>query len=558
MLFFDNLGANFGTDPRGVACNGSGSIVYVVDAASDTLFKSINSGVDFVDMISSVGGAVNDVTCSDDGNIVYVLDGALDELYRSDDAGVNFTSLGSPFDNDAFSVACDSSGSIVYVVDRTSDKLYYSTDSGVSFSESLANIGGVPQGVSCTNDGVIVYVSDGQTRDIFKSIDSGATFTNIGTPANTSPISTDCSGDGEIVYCVDNAESSLYQSLTAGTNFSNTGNSFGGGARCVACSNDGEVVYVIDNDSNSLYRSGIPIAGYKPENIEHIETGDLLGAKAVKDIVTGDLLTGEAVNEVVTGDLLTAIPLPAESDFPLNHARIGYDNMLTDTSAVNDPTGALNLLSPATYDRWRPGSNSLVLLTGDAQECNYIGIAAHNLFSDGASLAIRVSNGGASFIYVYQQAPTSDGAIFIRFDTAVYDRVEINITGSTNPEIGVVFMGLELEMMRPIFSGHRPSILSATDKTTPQMSDGGQFLGKQIVRQGYATSADFQHLTDEWYRDKFQPFVEHAKTRPYFWAWNLLESPDDVVYGWTNDNISPSYMGIRNWLEVSFSIEAHA
>lgn len=310
-----------------------------------------------------------------------------------------------------------------------------------------------------------------------------------------------------------------------------------------------------------------------PEDKSGITTGDLIGAEDSESIVTGelldaeygptieagDLLSAESVNDIVTGGILTPNALPETSGFPLNYARIGYDNTLINGSAaaVSDNVGAANMLTPSTYDKWRPTSDGLALLTGNSQLCDYVGIAAHNLGSDGVTLTVKVSNGGG-FTTVYNQPVPDNKALFIRFTAATYDRVELSISGSTNPEIGVVFLGLELEMMRPIFSGHKPSILSATDVVTPQISDGGQFLGKQIVRQGYATSAQFQHLTDEWYRSAFQPFVEHAKTRPYFWAWNLLESPSDIVYGWTNDNIAPSYMGIRNWLEVSFDIEAHA
>ena len=272
------------------------------------------------------------------------------------------------------------------------------------------------------------------------------------------------------------------------------------------------------------------------------------------------LLASEAINEIVTGDLLTANALPATSDFPLNYARIGYDNALINGSAtaISDNAGSANMLTPSTYDKWRPTSDGLATLVGALQQCDYVGIAAHNLGSDGVTLSVEVSNSGAGAVVVYNQLVTNDKSLFIRFAAGNYNQVSISISGSTATEIGVVFLGLELEMMRPIFSGHKPSTLSATDVMTPQVSDGGQFLGKQIVRRGYATSADFQHLTDEWYRSKFQPFVEVAKTRPYFWAWNLLESPNDIVYGWTNENISPAYMGIRNWLEVSFSIEAHA
>ena len=328
-----------------------------------------------------------------------------------------------------------------------------------------------------------------------------------------------------------------------------------------AASNRTEAIPVLTDTAGSFSNDGTT-SGMATDGSNWVKiacTTTPLGPESKIGIETGDLLPPEAKVNIGFAGLITPIPPPPASLFPLNYARIGYDNALINGSAtaISDNVGSANMLTPSTYDKWRPTADGLALLTGVSQPCNYVGIAAHNLGSDGVTLTVNVSNGGASTA-VYSQLVTNNKAIFIRFATATYDRVEISITGSTNPEIGVVFLGLELEMMRPIFSGHRPSVLSATDVMTPQISDGGQFLGKQIVRQGYGTSADFQHLTDEWYRTTFQPFVEHAKTRPYFWAWNLLESPDDVVYGWTNGNISPSYMGIRNWLEVSFEIEAHA
>lgn len=299
----------------------------------------------------------------------------------------------------------------------------------------------------------------------------------------------------------------------------------------------------------------------KPELSEGIETGDLLSPENAIDIETGNLLTSKSKVDIETGGLLTANPLPATSNFPLNYARIGYDSTLVNgsASATSDDLGSSNLLTPSTYDKWRPIDNASATLTGGSQQCNYVGIAAHNLGTLGTNLKVEVADGGSPTT-IYDQLVTSDKAFTIRFTASTYCCVTLTLSGATGPtttEIGVVFLGLELEMMRPIYTGVKPSVLSADDKMTPQMTDGGQFVGKQIVRQGFETSADFQHLTYEWYESEFQPFVEHAKTRPYFWAWNLLEHPNDIIYGWTNQNISPTLMGIRNWLEVSFEIKGH-
>lgn len=332
---------------------------------------------------------------------------------------------------------------------------------------------------------------------------------------------------------------------------------------------DIEVGDLLLSESKQDINTGSLLTGLSKEDIEtgnlltsaqkqDIQTGALLTAKNKADIATGLLIPAYDKNVIVTGNVLAANALPSTSGFPLNYARIGYDNALTNgsASATNDDADAFNLLIPSTYDKWRPTVDASVTLIGTSKQCNYVGVAAHNFGTDGVTLKIEISNGGANTT-IYDQLVLNNKALFIRFSESAYDRVIMTLTGVNAPEVGVVFLGLELEMMRPIYAGHRPSVLSASDKMSPQMSDGGQFLGKQIVRQGFETSADFQHLTSEWYRSEFQPFVDHAKTLPYFWAWNLLEHPEDIIYGWTNQNISPALMGIRNWLEVSFEIQGH-
>lgn len=288
-----------------------------------------------------------------------------------------------------------------------------------------------------------------------------------------------------------------------------------------------------------------------------ITTGSLLSSKSKSDIVTGDLLSSKAKVDIGTGSVLTPIALPDNDNLPLNYARICYDNTLRNgaASATSDDLKSANMLTPSTYDKWRPTANpSDCTLIGTSQLCDYVAIAAHNL--SGSTVVINVSNGGG-LTGVYNAVVPSNTPLLVRFTESTYDRVFIEITGTTTAEVGVVYLGKELAMMRPNYSGYSPATLSSKDVFTPQTSDGGQFLGKQLVRKGFSTQASFANLTYDWYESEFQPFVLHAKQYPYFWAWNLLEHPDEIVYGWTNQNITPSLMGVRNWLEVSFDIDAH-
>ena len=319
---------------------------------------------------------------------------------------------------------------------------------------------------------------------------------------------------------------------------------------------------IVDIESGNLLAAaekiGILTGGIlTPEGIELIITGALHAAESKVDISTGNLLSAEAKVDIGTGSVLTPIALPDNDNLPLNYARIYYDNTLRNgtASATSDDLKSANMLTPSTYDKWRPTVNpSFCTLIGTSQLCDYVAVGAHNL--SGATVVISV-NGTSGLTEVYNAVVSSNAPILARFTEGTYDTVLIEITGTTTAEVGVVYLGKELAMMRPNYSGYSPATLSSKDVFTPQTSDGGQFLGKQLVRKGFATQASFANLTYEWYEAEFQPFVLHAKQYPYFWAFNLLEHPDEIVYGWTNQNITPSLMGVRNWLEVSFDIDAH-
>lgn len=258
-------------------------------------------------------------------------------------------------------------------------------------------------------------------------------------------------------------------------------------------------------------------------------------------------------------------PKPIESPpWPGNHPNIGYDSRLIDNNvSVTATAGEQSknaLLNPATYDRWTPGATSGEwIATFDDGLTDYAAIAAHNFGSTGTQVEIQVTNnGGTDWNSVGSATPDDDKPIVFLFVNQTINGIKLILTGSDQASIGVLYAGEMLIMMRPIYGGHQPVRLNANDVFTPQISDSGQYLGRVLVRRGYKTSADFQHLKSDWYRQNFQPFVDAAKTRPYFWLWNPLEHPDDIVYAWTNNNIQPSNMGIRNLMSVSLDIEAHA
>lgn len=89
------------------------------------------------------------------------------------------------------------------------------------------------------------------------------------------------------------------------------------------------------------------------------------------------------------------------------------------------------------------------------------------------------------------------------------------------------------------------------------VSEGGQFLGKEIIRRGVQTSIAFKNITASFMRTDFDPFIESAITRAFFWAWRP-NSFRECAYVWCNDDIVPSNEQANGDMAVSFNVQGIA
>lgn len=250
---------------------------------------------------------------------------------------------------------------------------------------------------------------------------------------------------------------------------------------------------------------------------------------------------------------------------PLTHARIMYQDLVTDSEVTgsSETAGfeADAVQNYTTYDRWLPASVPATLTVdfGSINPVDYILIAAHNLGTSGAALVPEYSVDGNEWTEASpERIPADDNAIAFLFDEVSVRYVRVRITSATTvPRLGVVMAGAALAMQRPIYGGHSPVTLSRNTEVRPIRSEGGQFLGRSVVRRGLRTSYNWEHLEAVWYRDNFDPFVQAARFQPFGIAWRPETFPEEVAYGWTEDDIQPSNMGLRDFMQVGFSVVGH-
>ena len=247
------------------------------------------------------------------------------------------------------------------------------------------------------------------------------------------------------------------------------------------------------------------------------------------------------------------------------HARIGWRDVITSLTASSAASDApvSSALSWQTYERWRPTSSPATLTaTFDAAPIDYIGVAAHTLSeTDGVTFEVQVGGTWSEVLpgVIAGMEAADNEAIMLLMDrregcTGV--RISFAYSGDA-PTVGKISAGLALTTYRPFYGGHSPAMLSRNTRKQPNVSEGGEWLGASIIRQGRSTSVAWEHIPANWYRLYFDKFVHHARRYPFFFAWNPSRFPD-CVYAMATDDVQPANMGIRDLMSVSMGIKGYS
>jgi hypothetical protein len=259
----------------------------------------------------------------------------------------------------------------------------------------------------------------------------------------------------------------------------------------------------------------------------------------------------------------------------LRHPRICYESRTLGLSAsavtvssesAGGPKDAP--LRPDTAEYWEPLTLPATweVDLGSLGNVDYVGIGAHTLGSSGCSVVAEVSDGTVGspssdkvWSTVESAAPVDDFPILLMDVPTSSRHMRLTVVAGSPafiPRIGVIFVGqsLEFEAGVGIAGGFAPPNLSRKTDLHASLSNSGQFLGQGFKRKGVTADVSVAGMTPEWYRSTFDPFVKHARSYPYFFAWNPLDFDDDVVFGWTSRDIVPRYIGVDPYFQVSWQI----
>lgn len=250
--------------------------------------------------------------------------------------------------------------------------------------------------------------------------------------------------------------------------------------------------------------------------------------------------------------------------FPLNHARILYDNLLFNYSSVTSSTGTNPSYSviPNTYKSWQFSTTGWIKYTlTSSQSIDTVCIGAHNLANGSYTVRAfyRETAAGSLVGFAPQKTVTSNAPIMFHVDTPVNAEViEIYTTvGTGDGQIGYVSAGTALQLQRPFFSGHTPITMGDNTVYRNNMTDGGEFTSRSIIRKGFSNSVSLDNVDRTWIQDYFLDFKEVSKEYLYFIAWNLLEYPNEVGLCMTGGDISLQFSGTRNLMSINWNQTGH-
>jgi hypothetical protein len=250
----------------------------------------------------------------------------------------------------------------------------------------------------------------------------------------------------------------------------------------------------------------------------------------------------------------TSIVLPDGSP-PLTYPVIGWDNAANETTVTADVEAdgypATNLGNYSTNLTWRGGSDSpitdtyiYVSLSDYAEDVDYVAIAGHNFGTIGATVTVEYEDPAGSpigWIPVGVATPTDNSPLMFQFTGFDAARVRVKISGESDiPEAAVLFVGKLLRMPRgvqeftPLPYGWQRDIVTG-------QSEAGDFIGRIQVGGHKESNAEFIGLFPSFVRDEMADFLEASALRPFFFAWNPLDYPEETGFAWLRSEPVPLF-----------------
>lgn len=253
-----------------------------------------------------------------------------------------------------------------------------------------------------------------------------------------------------------------------------------------------------------------------------------------------------------------SIVIAASSAWKQGSSYLGYDNAFLQDGVVvaasAEDTGfpVEAAISWPTYGGgWQTSvvsAHNIVATFPNAVTINSMGLYKHNLGDlTGITVKLQYSTNGTTWndLTGVSILPANNEVIYLvgTGQSAKYWRINFSTiaTGQTL-KVGQAFISNSLQIFSPPEGGFTPPRLAKNDDFIASRSDGGEFLGRSLIRKGYKTGWSITQVREDWVRTNWEPAMEAMQEHPFYWAWDTVNFPTEIAYCYTDGNVAiPRY-----------------
>lgn len=249
--------------------------------------------------------------------------------------------------------------------------------------------------------------------------------------------------------------------------------------------------------------------------------------------------------------------------FALGASAIAYDSFLlrSDVTLTADSEDAdqeiENGASWPTYGGgWQTsttGDHTITVGFAFTQTGQCYAVHKHNLSDLGITIKMQNSPDGVVWTDVVgsDQTPSNNKTLFFVADQSETQPFwRLFMSGHTGGvlRIAQIFIGPCFEAWQPPGLGWTPPNIALNDDFITSRADGGDFLGRSLIRRGSKTGFTMTPVLESFVRDTWLPFMTAAEEHPFYYSWNAQDFPGEVAYCYVEKRIDiPKYVTNRHF-----------
>lgn len=233
-----------------------------------------------------------------------------------------------------------------------------------------------------------------------------------------------------------------------------------------------------------------------------------------------------------------------------SQALICYENHAETATTVGFSSARAGFAATSAGDwrtttYWSPtagaGTHTLTYEFGAAVTADYFALYRHNLATCAATVKLQYSlDAGSTWNDCFTALTPTDNQVVVKTFTsqaAPHWKLVVVTGNASELYVGVVAFGRKLATYRGMPPGFVIPRHARRNEILNSETEGGQWAGRSVIARGARCDIMMQHVDRSWLRTHWEPFLEHAELKPFFFSWNHATYPEDACLCWVDGDL---------------------